>query len=210
MRVSENRYSRDLRKLNLAKRCIELGLRTYWILLFTGMTEDQLRNLLRSYFGGPVMQRHRGNPPTSFSKLFRPTYRGEASALAGMVKVLRLVPETAVRSVRDLLPDIGWGERLCEVFELFHLAAPGAVMSMDLMMLIVSALAEGRLTLGRCMKCQGVILVDPLANRRPVCEACECYRAWEKGRAALVPRVKDPQAGLTAPAEWAEEQQNLF
>lgn len=151
MRVSEDRYSRDLGKLNLAKRFIDHGLRTYWILLFTGMTEDQLRNLLRSYFGGPVVQRHRGNPPMSLAKLFRAPLKGEAAALAGMVKVLRLVPSVPVRSVRDLLPDIHWGERLCGVFELFQLGAPGAVISMDVMMLIVSAIAEGRLTLGRCM-----------------------------------------------------------
>ena len=87
----------------------------------------------------------------SLAKLFRAPLKGEAAALAGMVKVLRLVPSVPVRSVRDLLPDIHWGERLCGVFELFQLGAPGAVISMDVMMLIVSAIAEGRLTLGRCM-----------------------------------------------------------
>jgi hypothetical protein len=49
MRVSEDRYARDLRRIQLAHRLIRHEVRTYWICAFTQQTIDRVRNLLRSY-----------------------------------------------------------------------------------------------------------------------------------------------------------------
>jgi len=49
MRVSEDRYTRDLRRIQLAHRLIRHEVRTYWNRAFTRFTDGRIRNLLRSY-----------------------------------------------------------------------------------------------------------------------------------------------------------------
>jgi hypothetical protein len=62
-----------------------------------------------------------------------------------------------------------FGESLCEAFELFRLIVPGATLNLDRCILLVMALTERQLTVGRCSQCQAVILLDPLGAKRSLC-----------------------------------------
>ena len=211
MRVSEDRYARDLRRIQLAHRLIRHEVRTYWICAFTQQTSDRVRNLLRSYGDEVTRRRHRGAPPHNHSRLLLPALHGEASALAGIVLLWRLIPPERVPNARRTLPCLELGERLCKAFELFGFIVPGTVMSMDQLMLLTIALAERQLTLGHCRECNAAILLDPLDVPRELCLYCH------RDRSVSLPsreRETNPLATvgpMDPPGEaWSEKQQSLF
>lgn len=176
MRVSEDRYTRDLRRLELAQRLIRHEVRTYWIRAFTHLTEGRIRNLLRSYgLAADGLHRYRGSPPRLYTKFMTPAKHSEASALAGLAFIWHLVPEEPVRNAWRVLPSLDFGEGLCEAFELFRLMIPGATLNLDRFILLVMALAERHLTVGHCSHCRALILLDPLGVKRRSCVSCEKY-----------------------------------
>jgi hypothetical protein len=174
MRVSEDRYTRDLRRIQLAHRLIRHEVRTYWIRAFTRLTEGRIRNLLRSYgLATNGLHRHRGQTPRLYSRFLTPAKHSEASALAGLAFVWHLVPEEPVRNAWRMLPSLDFGEDLCDVFELFRLMVPGGTLNLDRFFLLVMALAERQLAVGHCSHCRALILLDPLAAKRRICVSCE-------------------------------------
>ena len=60
MRISDDRYSRDRSRLDLALHFIRLGARTQTIRAWTGLTDDRIRKLNRDY--GVAASRHQGRP----------------------------------------------------------------------------------------------------------------------------------------------------
>jgi hypothetical protein len=176
MRVSEDRYTRDLRRIQLAHRLIRHEVRTYWIRAFTRFTEGRIRNLLRSYgLASDGLHRYRGSPPRLYTRLTVPKNHSEASALAGIAVVWHLVPEEQVPNAWRTLPSLDFGETLCDAFELCRLMIPGATLNLDRFILLVMALAERQLTVGHCSHCRALILLDPLGAKRRVCVSCERY-----------------------------------
>lgn len=174
MRVSEDRYSRDLRRIQLAHRLIRHEVRTYWIRAFTRFTAGRIRNLLRSYgLVADGVQRHRGSPPRLYTRFMAPATHTEASAFAGLASVRHLVPAEPVRNAWRTLPSLEFGEAICEAFELFRLIVPGATLNLDRMILLVMALAERQLTVKHCSQCHATILLDPLGAKRRRCTSCE-------------------------------------
>ena len=66
MRISDDRYSRDRLRLDLALRFIHHEARTHTIRAWTGLTDDRIRKLYRTYLyeaGGAKVARHRGKSP---------------------------------------------------------------------------------------------------------------------------------------------------
>src|SRR5258708_20882065 len=106
MRVPEDRYTRDLRRINLAQRLIQHETRTQSICAWTGLSDERVRNLCRSYGGGSMaLQRHRGPSPTRLATFLRsPTLRSEASAIGGLACVLGVIPPRPVPDPRKALP----------------------------------------------------------------------------------------------------------
>lgn len=212
MRVSEDRYARDLRRIQLAHRLIRHEVRTYWVCAFTQQTIDRVRNLLSSY-GDDLkgLQRHRGSPPHSYSKLLTPALHSEASALAGIVLVWRLIPEEPVANARERLPCVELGEALCKAFELFSHIVPGCAMTMDRLILLTLALAERQLTLGHCRECHAAILLDPLDLPREFCLWCQKERPPHRADrdAESDSRVRSDEAA-EASKRWKDAQQSLF
>jgi hypothetical protein len=214
MRISEDRYSRDLRRINLAQRLIRHEVRTQWICAWTGLSDDRVRNLFRSYdkTSGRV-QRHRGPSPTRLAAFLRsPTLRAEASAIGGLACAMRVLPPKAAPDARRD-PWVEGGERLCQVFELYGQIVPQSRFTMDQFIVLVNALAEGDdLALGHCSTCHGALLMDRLGANRRLCVACK----QDSLRKSVRARSDKPTNGHTA-ADTAEEdiepeaqQQSLF
>jgi len=66
MRVSDDRYTRDRQKFDLALRLIRHEARTFTIRQWTGLSDDRIRKLYRSYvLNGDAHEvtRHRGKSP---------------------------------------------------------------------------------------------------------------------------------------------------
>src|SRR5271155_1787580 len=74
MRVSDDRYTRDRQRLDLALRLIRHEARTFTIRQWTGLSDDRIRKLYRSYLmshGARRVLRHRGKSPRQAAFFFR-------------------------------------------------------------------------------------------------------------------------------------------
>lgn len=215
MRVSESRYTRDLRRINLAQRMIQHEVRTQWICAWAGISDERVRNLVKSYDQGRIgVARHRGPAPKVFTPLLRTSaMRGEASALAGLACALNLIPSSPVLDARKSLPSVELGERLICTFELYKFIVPSAKLRMDHFILLVVSLAEGQeLEVGQCTHCQAAVLRDRLGNARSVCEMCRRPSGNRVVRTRANARAELPGADTPRPRRRraSEPQGDLF
>jgi hypothetical protein len=176
MRISEDRYSRDLRRLNLAERLIRQEVRTQWICAWTGLSHHRVRNLYRSYdkSSGDV-PRHRGPSPNRLATYLRsPALRAEASAIGGLARAFEVVPPKPVPNAWRDHANLEAGERLCAVFELFRQIVPQSRFTMDQFIRLTIALTQGGyLEIGHCTSCHGALLVEHLVASRRICLFCQ-------------------------------------
>jgi hypothetical protein len=178
MRVSDDRYGHDFRSFNLALRMLNHEARTSTISAWTGFSPERIRNLAKSHrreHPARDMERHRGPSPTQLAPLMiNPMVRSEVAALGALCRILGVVPKEPLPNARQRLPSIANGERLCAALELFRQVVPGARLSLEQAVALAVALAEGdRWSLGHCDRCRGVVLLDRLSPRRPICVHCQ-------------------------------------
>ena len=127
MRISDDRYSRDRLRLDLALRFIHHEARTHTIRAWTGLTDDRIRKLYRTYLceaGGAAVARHRGKSPRQaafFTRSLR--MRREAAVFASVSSLFGLItPQSiGVRSQHaQPAPTVARGALLCEAFEAYR------------------------------------------------------------------------------------------
>lgn len=170
MRISEDRYSRDLRKLNLARRLIRHEVRTQWIRAWTGFSERRVLALFRAYEKAEgSVHRPRGPSPLKPRAFLRSaTVRKEASAIGALAYVMDVVPHKR-RDRGGLETGEGW----CRVFEFYRLMVPQSQFSMDQFIRLVMLLAAAdELEVGHCSACHGALLLDRLGADSRVCPTC--------------------------------------
>jgi hypothetical protein len=213
MRASEDRYTRDLRRIHLAQRLIRYEVRTAAIRLWTGLTGDRVRKLMRSYTanaGGS--HRHRGPPPRSIAEFVRPTPLGsEASAMTALALLYRVIPPRPLTQARRELPNVEAGERICRAFELYQRLVPGARLTLEQSMLLAVTLAEGAagVRLGRCIQCSAALLIDPAELAHEVCYWCRRHEAGENDEVGMGAADGEP-ADASPPSITPGTQQSLF
>lgn len=102
MRISDDRYSRDRVRLDLALRFIRHEARTQTIRAWTGLTDDRIRKLYRSYFdrdSGTGLLRPRGRSPRRAAFFLRnPRLKQEAALIASLCLLLGALPRRTARS----------------------------------------------------------------------------------------------------------------
>lgn len=214
MRVSEDRYSQDLRRLNIAQRLIRHEVRTQWICALTGLSEDRVRRLFHAYGRSQgSVRRHRGPAPLRVAAFVKSSaLRAEASAIGGLARVLEVVPLPATAGGRLDRFGIEGAERLCRLFEVYRQVAPDSRFTMDQLIRLVIALTDKReFEIGHCRNCHGALLVDRLGDARRVCPAC---RDDGRSRQAVSGVDQDQEEGDSAHAPLVEadddRQQALF
>jgi hypothetical protein len=188
MRISEDRYSRDLRRIHLAQRMIRHEARTQWIRAWTGLSGERVRNLFHSYEESlEGARRRRGPSPRRIASYLRsPALRAEASAAGGLACVLGVVPESPIRNAKKTLPSVESGERLCHAYELYRQIVPEARLTMDQLIILVIALSEQEdLEIAHCRNCNGALLVDRLGASRRLCLACRQVAGQPSVNAAI-------------------------
>lgn len=177
MRMSEERYNRDLRRLNLAGKLLRYEVRTGLILLWTNLPERRLRALrshAHNWGVASAVTRHRGPPPTDTSIFFRSlALRSEAAAVAVLCQSHQvLASERGPQAVKKL-PSLVRGERLCRAYEVYREMVPQPVYTLDQILMLLDALVLGEIIeLGICGGCTGAILIDRLRHDRRVCASC--------------------------------------
>ena len=174
MRVSDDRYSRDRLRLDLALRFLSHGARTHTIRAWTMLSDDRIRKLYRSYVRtANSPPRHRGKSPQQVSFFMRPRAQHETGMLASFFSLLGVVPTSRLADVNHMLPSLTRGERLCQAFELFTAIFPAPRISFEHAIFLVTALARGNeIHYGRCTDCAALVVVDRLTLRETRCLLC--------------------------------------
>ena len=180
MRISDDRYSRDRLRFDLALRFMRHEARTHTIRKWTGLTDDRIRKLYRSYLTYLPSQvaRHRGKSPGQAGFFTRtPRAQQEAAILASLFCLLGVMPSDVVVDAEHPLPGVARGERLCEAYEAYLTLVPSSLITFEHAILLVNSLARGdELRLGDCTECGVLVVVDSLSIGDIRCSRCVAPR----------------------------------
>jgi hypothetical protein len=179
MRVSDDRYTRDRERLDLALRLIRHEARTFTIRQWTGLSDDRIRKLYRSYVAGQsshAVTRHRGKSPRQAAFFFKnEELNFQAAQLASLFVVYGLLAGTSLAlEPRYRLGSLESGAMLCQAYETYlDLHEPARISFEHTWFLLLALARRDELGIARCGMCGGLKLRDLLAKRRPACANCE-------------------------------------
>jgi hypothetical protein len=172
MRISDDRYRREHARMQLALRFLRHQARTRTIRAWTGLSDDRIRKLYRSYMSHArrALPRHRGKSPHQVAYFTRSLRLQEESALlASVLTLLGVVAEDAGGG----LPPLGRGELMCQAFEAYRLLLPAAQISFEHAVFLARALSRGdQLYLGGCSECGAVLVSERFPLRARRCALC--------------------------------------
>jgi hypothetical protein len=179
MRVSDDRYTRDRQRLDLALRLIRHEARTFTIRQWTGLSDDRIRKLYRSY----VMQhdaqsilRHRGKSPRQAAFFFRsPELNFQAAQLASLFVMYGLMRGTqrGLES-RYRVGSLESCALLCRAYEAYlDLHAPASISFEHAWFLLLALARHDEVDVARCAVCGGVRVFDRLAKHKFNCGNCD-------------------------------------
>jgi hypothetical protein len=176
MRISDNRYNRDRFRLDLALRFIRHEARTQTIRAWTGLSDDRIRKLYRSYLHEPgfAVSRPRGKSPQQCTYFTRsPRLKDESSFLASVCSLLGVLPQAGMQVNQKALANLTRGELLCQAFEVYHDLVEDPHISFEHLVFLVSALAEGEeLVLASCEDCGVLTVADRFSFQPQHCLHC--------------------------------------
>jgi hypothetical protein len=189
MRIHDDRYSRDRRRFEVALRFIHHEARTRTIRTWTGLTDDRIRKLYRTYLKdcqSSVPPRHRGKSPQQAAFFTRSARaRHESALLASLCRLVGALPApAAVATTTAMTPAIpseparsfaglNRGELLCQAYESYRSLFPSPLISFEHAVFLLGALWRGNeLVLGSCRDCNAVLVADRWSLRAPRCVVC--------------------------------------
>ncbi|MFQ5633865.1 MAG: hypothetical protein ACE5G3_00850 [Gammaproteobacteria bacterium] len=180
MRVTDDRYTGELDKFDLAVRMIGHEARTGTIRSCTGFTEDRIRKLYGTYFtgsAGPDVRRRRGKSPRQIARFVNCARRQtDATLLACLFRYCSVFHLSRDRRPEPI-PDVDrvlLGARICQAFETYQRLVPDPQFSFEWSWNLYHALIETReLYFAWCESCRGPYIQDSYAldyRRCPLCE----------------------------------------
>lgn len=204
MRISDARYSRDMRRYQLAWRFIQLGARTRTVQRWSGLSMYRVRTLYEAY-SGSAESPQRGVAPHQVSFFWRSAQlRSEAAVLAGFLTAFGAFPTGTGPKAPGALESVERGERLCRAYEEFKACWPETQSTLEHAILLLGELVRNvEIALNRCMDCDILIVVDRLSVAPPRCAFCRherqvgrAYRAAATKAANTVAEPDDAQAAV--------------
>jgi hypothetical protein len=178
MRISDDRYTRDRERLDLALRFIRHEARTFTIKQWTGLSDDRIRKLYRSYVQNnesASVLRHRGKSPRQAAFFFRnPEVTFQAAQLASLFLMYGLMGAggNGVES-RYRLGSLESGALLCCAYEAYlDLHTPVNISFEHAWFLLLALARRDEVGITRCDYCGGLRLRDLLARHKPTCTHC--------------------------------------
>ena len=175
MRITDDRYTRDRLRLDLALRLIVHEARTGTIRDWTGLSDDRFRKLYRTYVADPgsrEVRRHRGKPPRQASFFLRNAeLRLQSSTLASLLCQLGLLHAAAGRP--GAVEQLRWGESFCQAYEGFLQQHAEPRIGFEHACFLRRALERQReLCLDDCANCGALLVVSAFASRPGGCCFC--------------------------------------
>jgi len=175
MRIFDDRYHRERARMELALRFLQHEARTQTIRTWTGLSDDRIRKLYRTYMSDARGQlaRHRGKSPHQVAYFTRSQrLQHETAVLASVLSLLGVVP-TRAADVALPLPGLKRGELLCEAFEAYRTLIPAAQISFEHAVFLASALTRAdQLRLGACAGCGSLVVTERYPARLVSCQPC--------------------------------------
>jgi hypothetical protein len=177
-------YDHERRRQELALRMIRHEARTCTIRECTGLTDDRIRRLYRSYaqeLSEARVRRRRGKSPRQITFFVRNTKaQFESSLLASAFAAFGLLQaQRDVTSSRA--PQIGlieFGRLFCDAFETHRQLLSSSTLSFEHAWFLLQILnRSGDLQAVRCRHCDGHYLKDRFNLCRPTCPTCRLKRA---------------------------------
>jgi hypothetical protein len=178
MRISDDRYSRDRQKFDLAVRLIRHEARTYTIRQWTGLSDDRIRKLCRSYVSGSGAQpvtRHRGKSPRQAAFFFRnPEVTFHAVQLASLFLIYGLVGAGSGRVESHYrVGSLASGILLCQTYEAYlELHSPASISFEHAWFLLLALARRDEVGIARCQLCGDLRLLDLQARPKQACVNC--------------------------------------
>lgn len=178
MRATDNRYTGERERFDLAIRMIGHEARTGTIRLCTGFTDDRIRKIYTSYFPGhESVHRRRGKSPSQVGPFVSSARRqGEASLLTVLfVHTGVMQVDSASRALRAIFePGVILGVGMCESFEAYLTLHPEPQLSFEWAWNLYRCLVSRReLRLAWCALCEGPYVQDAYALDYERCPFCE-------------------------------------
>ena len=211
MRISDERYRRDLRRLQVAWRMILLGARTPTIMRWTRLSKYNVRKLRNEYGGDAVpRERLRGKAPFRVEFFCRSAIlRAETPALVGLLRQFRALPPMGECSVEEL-PDLTRAERLCTALEEFRAICPTSEIDFERVIVLMNELVRGDLIrVTTCSMHPELVVHDCLVAREPRC--AHCWREAHAGSPYLRSSAPTTDVSLEPDTDTpAGYQQSLF
>ena len=175
MRISDDRYSRERARMELALRFLRHEARTQTIRAWTGLSDDRIRKLYRSYTSQArrALRRHRGKSPHQVAYFTRSQrLQQESAALASLMSMLGVVPSPGAPAAAAL-PGLMRGELLCAAFEAYRAFVPAAQISFEHAVFLATALTRADLLrLAGCACCGSLIVTERFPARGARCLLC--------------------------------------
>jgi hypothetical protein len=194
MRISDDRYSRDRLRLDLALRFIHLEARTHTIRAWTGLTDDRIRKLYRTYLleaDGHGVARHRGKSPRQAAFFTRSVrMRRESAVFASVSSLFGLITRDTImiQKAAQPAPSVMRGALLCEAFETYRALVGESQISFEHAVFLLDALQAGEeLRVAHCRDCSGVLVTDSLTLRSPMCHDCAVVPAFRTDESGSPP-----------------------
>ncbi len=179
MRVSDDRYTRDRQRLDLALRLIGHEARTFTIRQWTGLSDDRIRKLYRSYCqhgAATTVMRHRGKSPRQAAFFFRnPEVTFHAAQLASLFLIYGLV-DAASGGLEPCyrVGSLESGTLLCQAYEAYlELHSPVNISFEHAWFLLLALARRDEVGMARCGDCGGLRLRDLLARHKQSCANCQ-------------------------------------
>jgi hypothetical protein len=176
MRISEDRYSRERLCLQLALRFLEHEARTQTIRIWTGLSDDRIRKLYRSYMARArrYVPRHRGKSPHQIAFFARSLrVQQETVWLASLLSLVGVIPAEPNADGSHPSPSVARGELLCQAFEIYRAMVPASLISFEHAVFLATTLARGeQLRLGDCADCGGLVVTERFPIREKRCHHC--------------------------------------
>lgn len=206
MRISDDRYNRDRLRFDLALRMMQHGARTSTIRTWTGLSDDRIRKLFRSYLAHNAtgnMRRQRGKSPQLAANFLQSAAISfEATTLSCLFCILGLIPREGEGQLT-----LEQGEAFCQAYEAYAvLHNPPRLSFEHAWFLLLTLLKNEELKLCSCNRCGRLYLTDAARMRASSC-GCNTQRlGWPRRRrasgntAAAGPMTRDMFMELPPPA----------
>ena len=178
MRIYEDRYHRERLRFHVALRFIRLEARTHTIRYWTGLTDDRIRKLYRSYLADSadrLIRRHRGKSPQRATLFLRSARLREQSALlASLYRLFGLLPAPPGAVAPTAAPSLRRAELLCQAYEVYRSLVREPGLSFEHALFLQAALARAdELACGACHDCNAVLVIDRWSLHVTRCSLCE-------------------------------------